>query len=102
MPQQTTRVCNYQLCGDNTECTFDAIVASMAVGAATLEAGEEFEAEVLAVGGGECIFNGYLVTSIENQPRQSGELLWMTVVSIEQTSVADYVQASANVWLWVP
>lgn len=42
-----------QLCGENTECIFDAIVAGLDVGASTLAAGEEFDAEVQAVGGGE-------------------------------------------------
>lgn len=42
-----------QLCGDNTECIFDAIFVGLDVGAATLEAGDDFEAEVQALGGGE-------------------------------------------------
>ncbi|CBJ30862.1 conserved unknown protein [Ectocarpus siliculosus] len=40
-----------ELCRDNTECIFDAIVVGLDVGAATLEAGDEFETEVEAAGG---------------------------------------------------
>ncbi|CAM9751286.1 unnamed protein product, partial [Ectocarpus sp. 6 AP-2014] len=48
-----------ELCGDNTECIFDAIVVGLDVGAATLEAGEEFETEVQAAGGDVCEENTF-------------------------------------------
>ncbi|CAM9959638.1 unnamed protein product [Ectocarpus fasciculatus] len=48
-----------ELCGDNTECIFDAIVVGLDVGAATLAAGEEFETEVQASGGDVCEENTY-------------------------------------------
>lgn len=39
-------ICAYihQLCGDNSECIFDAVVVGLTVGATTLAAGDEFEA----------------------------------------------------------
>ncbi|CAM9518158.1 unnamed protein product [Ectocarpus sp. 4 AP-2014] len=43
-----------ELCGDNPECIVDAIVVGLDVGAATLEADQEFEAEVQAAGGDVC------------------------------------------------
>ncbi|CAN0345248.1 unnamed protein product, partial [Ectocarpus sp. 8 AP-2014] len=48
-----------ELCGDNTECIFDAIVVGLDVGAATLEAGQEFETEVQAAGGDLCEENTF-------------------------------------------
>ncbi|CAM9558287.1 unnamed protein product [Ectocarpus sp. 12 AP-2014] len=48
-----------ELCGDNTECIFDAIVVGLDVGAATLEAGQEFETEVQAAGGDVCEENTF-------------------------------------------
>lgn len=63
-------LCLQQLCGANTECIFDAVVAGLTVGAATLAAGDEFQVEVQAVGGGECVCT---VASID-QPFRSDAL----------------------------